>query len=133
MLWSKCKCKGITATYFDSIIPKNVITFSKLLIKSKTRINIVQGYFKWTHLKKWIETFPNNVDLECRVSLVLKIAWVVKQDELELLVDYTSKVMNSTLFESQLTRFIGFWTTELWSNNYLIEKEYQIGELEIVN
>jgi hypothetical protein len=87
-----------TATYFNSLIPENVITFSKLLNHIETRTIAVQSFSDavalngFTKIKKELEIFLNNADQEWQTSVVLKIALVAKQDELELLVDYAKKL-----------------------------------------
>jgi hypothetical protein len=57
------------ATYFNSFIPENVITFSKLLNHIETRIIAVQSFpdavalNRLTKIKKELEIFSNNADL----------------------------------------------------------------------
>jgi hypothetical protein len=83
--------------------------------------------------KKKFKHFPIILILNVELFLVPNITRVVKHVELELFVDYTRKVMNSTIFQSQLAKFIGLSNDKILIKQLLIQKEYQICELEIAN
>lgn len=106
--------RKVAASVFGQISPENTSVFKKLLLNSDLSGECIESIREVVSqcglmaIEAEFRTWIGHLEIDMRAYCVLRIARVVYDDELDLLIDFAREVLISPLFQSQLVKFIDF-------------------------